>query len=113
MFRIFKSSRVTSRFSINFAAVLIVLFLGACSSELSDEEAKRLAISKYTDIEVEKLKAYSDGLNPVSRSSIARVKEATVLQNDGTTARVKLEISLKKSLPSDFIEIEVTKAQED
>ena len=84
---------------------LVISLASACSSGFSDEDAQDLAISFYVDQQYEEMQGWDPN---ITRQSVrSAIRGAEVLSNDGITAVVRLEIKVRRDLPSDFVEIEV------
>ena len=91
---------------LTYVLMPILLIIGACSSGFSDDDAEDLAITHYVDQQYEEMQGWDPN---ITRQSVrSAIRGAEVLSNDGVTAVVKLEIKVRRDLPSDFVEIEVT-----
>ncbi len=67
-----------------------LLCITACSSELSDEDAVRLATDKYFEKELKELRAYEP--QATRRALALKVEGSEVLSNDGVNAKVELTL---------------------
>ena len=72
------------------AIAFSLLFITACSSELSDKEAVQLATNKYFEKELKELRMYEP--QATRRSLGLNVESSEVLSNDGVNAKVKLTL---------------------
>ena len=73
-------------FSISFSLFCVT----ACSSELSDKDAVRLATNKYFEEKLKDLREYAP--QATRRTLALKVEGSEVLSNDGVNATVELTL---------------------
>jgi hypothetical protein len=72
------------------AITFSLLWITACSSELSDNDAVRLATDKYFEKELKELRLYEP--QATRRTLALKVEGSEVLSNDGVNATVGLTL---------------------
>lgn len=97
------------------AIAFSLLWVTACSSELSDKDAIRLATEKYFEKELKELRKYEP--QATRRTLALNVEGSEVLSNDGVNATVELtlkgmDVPSRGHFPKPFtVEIEVNKPE--